>query len=572
MQRGHQWRLAAWGVFLFVLGVFLFSHPARIDAMDAQFRVDVSENILNLEGPHLSDYYTVQYGNPRNPKTGVPYSYYGAAASLTPLPFMFVSRVVRSVTLPADRFAFSLAGVFLGALLAPLLLAFYRRLGVRLSLALGCTLTFCLATLWWPGSVTTFDQNQQGLFLFGAVFAAWQAARSRCLWLALLSGLLLGALLSFKVPYAMFFPFACLAFFAAPDEDRPGKARPWALIAVCTVGFLVGVAGLLGYNWMRFGQVSMPSYYSNQTTWGNPLVGFLTLAVSPGKGIFRFSPPLILAFFGIRALWAKSRPLTLAIAGCTVFFISMVSSLAFAGGDYCWGPRYALVLMPLWALFLPFAAAAPIARRLAPWIVGLGVVVSVLGVSIDHNRFFANNRFEGYFYQQDPWVYFKKSQLLQRPSEVWESFVERNQHRPVFDPSPTKDPTRALFGAEYILDTKEPMPPIELLFKNAKEFYTRVEARRKRGKILKPDTRLWQEKFQVFYLPRPWWGWIQHVPAEKRPVEYLPMALATLLATLAGGLLLAAAVRDPERPDTNELLPSEEPLEEDLCIEELAPI
>ncbi len=188
----HPPGMACWGAFLLLLGIFLFGNPGRIDSPDGQYRFDVARNLINLQGPVLSDSLLLQAPVPVNPKTRKAYSFYTAPASLVPVPLMILGRAINGANVRADQFIFSLTSAFAGALIGPLLLAFYRRLGLAIAPALGWTFVFALATLWWPGSETVLDQCQHGVVVLAMVLCAYDAARRGGLGLALLAAGLVG--------------------------------------------------------------------------------------------------------------------------------------------------------------------------------------------------------------------------------------------------------------------------------------------------------------------------------------------------------------------------------------------
>src|SRR5207245_5602717 len=92
---------------------------------------------------------------------------------------------------------------------------------------------------------------------------------------------------------------------------------------------------------------------------------------------------------------------------------------SFFGGDWCWGPRYAIPVMPLWALALPFAVEFHLCpRRLAAALALAGLLIQFLGISLEAQRFFYERNLPGPFLTFDPWFYFKDSQLVARPLEI----------------------------------------------------------------------------------------------------------------------------------------------------------
>jgi hypothetical protein len=56
-------------------------------------------------------------------------------------------------------------------------------------------------------------------------------------------------------------------------------------------------------------------------------------------------------------------------------------------------------------------------------------------------------------------------------------------------------------------------------------------------------SRLWVQHFQIFYPPRPWWGWIGRIGPEKRPVDFATFLLNCGALLAAGGALLSMSLR-----------------------------
>jgi hypothetical protein len=264
-------------------------------------------------------------------------------------------------------------------------------------------------------------------FLLTGLLLAWQSGRRASVRLAALAGLTGGVMLIYQEIYVVMLPLLGLAVFASPggttlaasswrgrSVDRPALLRYIVFGAGCSVGLLAFVA----FNSWRFGTLMAPSRYDNPLMFaGNPVAGLLSLAVSPGKSIILFSPPVILAIIGARGLFKRAPVLVAAVGLISLIHVLLVIQLPFFGGDWCWGPRYLLVLLPLWALAFPFATQV-LGRRVVGIIVTLGLVVQLMGISIDHQRFFLERDFRPYFWL-DPWVYFKHSQLFARAQELF---------------------------------------------------------------------------------------------------------------------------------------------------------
>ncbi len=555
-KEGNHWRIAGWGSFLLLLGLFLLSHPGRIDMVDGQFRFDVARNIVNMTGPELTDFYLVQGPLPVNPTTGHFYSYYTAPASLLPIPLMIVSRVLCGISSASDRFSFSLVSAFAGPLVAPLLLAFFRRMGVGVKQAVAWTLVFGLATLWWPSSETVFDQCQHGVVMLAMTLMAYDVAKRGGIGYALAAGLLGGLLVNYRVPFVALLP--AIPVYWLVEARRSGGQISKALIngIIFGVGIGVGLAGYAFYNWIRFGSVNMPAFESGVSMLGNPIAGFLTLAISPGKGVLWFSPPLVLALIGFKSFFKAERGLAGLVIALSALHVGEMSFLSFAGGDWCWGPRYLIPIMPLWALALPYVSLKVVKPAVVYPLVGFGLVIQLMAVSVDHHRFFFNRRLPPHFWL-DAWAYFRYSQLLSRPAEFVENLGITDHKWAKLSSSPNGEMTYCPYGppgAEGPPQATQPpsskAKPRTELQKKLKIIALATQSSTPKIKLPPIDARVWQQQFAVFYLPRPWWGWINRVPAEQRPVNPAPfMALCLVTTGLGAGLLFRASKSSSPQED-----------------------
>jgi hypothetical protein len=498
------------GIVLALLANYLLTNAGRIDIIDGQVRYEVAANWLERGEPTIRDRALAgtSFAIPIERAT---YGTYNAGASVSAMPLMLLSRLLPGHTVERDRFAFSMTGPVFGAAVAGVLVIAYGMLGLGAAAALWWAGITSLATLWWPASVTVFDQNQHAFFLLTGLLLAWQSGRRGNARLAALAGLTGGVLFIYQEIYVVLLPLLGLAVFASPggatravsawrgrSVDRAALLRYIVFGAGCSVGLLAFVA----FNLWRFGTPVAPSRYDNPLMFsGNPVAGLLSLTVSPGKSILLFSPPVILGIIGARGLFKRAPVLVAAVGLISLIHVLLVIQLPFFGGDWCWGPRYLLVLLPLWALAFPFATQV-LGRRVVGIIVTLGFIVQLMGISIDHQRFFLERDFPPYFWL-DPWVYFKHSQLLARPQELL---------------------TLARDGVPAEATRFSPTPQAQITYTPAGP-----------PKDRRPSE--WARQFGVFYMLRPWPVWIHRLDPARRPIAPWPLLWACG-ALFAGGLAL----------------------------------
>ncbi len=537
------------GVFLAVLGVYVLANAGRIDIIDGQARYDVAMNWLLMGRPILLDPAMIRWGGVRG-KGGFAYSYFGPLGSLAGVPLVWAGTFYDDPPGEATRFLFSMTTTVFGALAAAILFLFYLKLGVAVKEALAWTGVAAFATLLWSASETTNDNAQHACLVLAAVFLGFLSAERRSPYFAALGGLVAGLLFTYQEYFALIMPLLALSTMDMRGWCRKGHTggaevllRPlWLLLKLdgpaalrefkrptglspegtrafhCAcwryglflVASLVGVALALDYNYLRFGSVLESAKWGSGgnrhlALFGNPLAGLLTLLVSPGKSIVLYCPPIALGFAGIRQLWQHKPQMGFTIVATSIVLALFLSTIAFAGGAWCWGPRYLVPLVPLWALAFPFA---PIRRRhwknLALGIVVAGFAVQFLGVSVEDQRYFLERGIADYYWANHPWFEFKHSQLLARPGEMLALI---------------KGPPQ-----EAVLFNTDHMPPT----------YTALRPPRAIVSLLGPG---WVRRYRVFYVPKPWAIWMWDIPSDQRALN-LPACLAGIFGVTLLGLAL----------------------------------
>jgi len=434
-----------------------------------------------------------------------------------------------------SQFLFSLTSSIFGAAIAPILFLFYLELGVTMRKAIAWTLVSSFATYVWAISNSTFDNAQHAFFVFGAIFFAYLSAQRKSYTLAAVGGLFAGTVFLYQEYFILIMPALALATLNFPHAEKmalpestapeasvlgrmaseikrifrslwsmacsawnsPGDARSSLIrYGLFLTTMSLGVVLFLMYNEARFGSWfddgRLRSYappFRHQPVLGNPLAGFLTLLVSPGKSVFLYSPPLLLGIFGMSRLWRRKTGLSASIAAASLILVLFLSCIAFVGGDWCWGPRYLTSLLPLWALAFPFMNGSSGVRKYAvPAIIVAGFLVQVLALSVENQRFFFEKSFNDFFWAEDPWVYFKHSALFTR---FGEAFSLRNG----------LPPTARLFNSI-------PIPE-----------WTTYSLLGPPPNIPRNLVPLWIRNFKIFFLPRPWPLWMSSLSPASPPIN-----------------------------------------------------
>jgi len=521
----HKW--IAFGLFLLVLGVYILTSPGRIDIVDGQARFDVTYNWLVNGRPEVRDSWIGPFMSISG-RDGLHYSYYGAPASVFAMPLVGMGLLTSAPAIQPSQFLFSLTSSLFGAAIAPILFLFYLEFGLTTRKAMAWTLVSSFATYLWPISNSTFDNAQHAFFAITALYLGLVSARRKSAAYAIVAGSMAGVLVLYQEYFLLLAPALALPVLSWSEEDAelatspkptthrlvwtakrlwqqatnlireawngPGEARSSCTrygLFLTAVG--VGLILSLAYNDLRFGSWFEDgkirfAAQRNYPLFGNPVAGFLTLLVSPGKSIFLYSPVLLLGILGIFRLGRRAPSVVAAISLTSLILVLFISCISFAGGDWCWGPRYLTLLLPLWSLASPFAISSGWKRGTAVVLISLGFLIQGLALSVENQRFFFERSVNDFFWAEDPWFYFKHSALAARVGEA----------------ASLRDGVPA--STRWF--TSLPVPNYTT--------YTVLGPPTNVPRSLAP---VWMRNYQIFFLPRPWPLWMSWLPSEERPID-----------------------------------------------------
>jgi hypothetical protein len=225
-----------------------------------------------------------------------------------------------------------------------------------------------------------------------------------------------------------------IAIFALAIVARDGKAALRPAFVLCATS-AIGVAILLGHNALLFGgpfQFGYPAAAEGAkqlNRFDTPmLTGLYGFLLSPGKSIFIFAPPVILALAGLGGLWRRDRSLAalavlFPLAG--LFFYAKYSQWE---GGYCVGPRYLVPALVLLGLGLgPVLADAQAGSRasikaIAAILLVLGAFVQVISLA---TSFMEDQAPLGRYYDAH-WNY-RLSYSLSGPIHLFDKYLQSAQ-------------------------------------------------------------------------------------------------------------------------------------------------
>ena len=244
-------------------------------------------------------------------------------------------------------------------------LAFWKLLewgfGIAPRLRIAASTLLVFGTMLLPYARSLTDVVATGCWLtWGAAFAARAAARGETR-SAAIAGVCLGCAFLTRLPSAV----VILPVFAWMLATAP-RDRRVALGATAIACGLPALAGVMWFNDLRTGSPFMsamlhPQYAISHPGRGSFVVGLTGLLISPGKGLLLFSPVMVVAAMGVPRMWREARAAAVMVLSSLALFLAAHGSLYSWHGDWGWGPRYFVFVLPL--LWLPAAFAVDLLRR-----------------------------------------------------------------------------------------------------------------------------------------------------------------------------------------------------------------
>jgi hypothetical protein len=284
-----------------------------------------------------------------------------------------------------------LSPALLMAGVAALLFVILRREQMALAPALLSTLIFGFCTLSFVQARSTWSESLQTSALAWLTERAWAVVRRPTPLAFALLGTAAGVLLNCKVVYCLVLPLYALYVLLA----LKGQLRAhWRGILLAVGCFAVFVAICMWNNHLKTGSYLDTGYHHRDGNFSGDLWdGLFGLILSSGKGMFWYSPPLILAVVGLPQAFKRFRRECWLLVGVIVVLVVAHAKFRYWNGDWGWGPRYLGPLCPLMTIVAApwieetLGSGARSARRwVLAGLVALGIGVNILGASLywDH--------------------------------------------------------------------------------------------------------------------------------------------------------------------------------------------
>ena len=373
--------------FLTINFFFLLTSSGRVRTRD-ELNADLQAESLATRGstaiPQAVNFFF--YG--KYDRWGEPQPPYGPAHAAFLIPWYFAGRAflaiipgipyrAREVVEDATLVGSSATFAALAAALAFLILV---RVGISLRVSLVAASVMALSTPILSYSAVLYSEPLTAALLLAAA-AVLFAGKSKSVvsWQeAVLGGILLGATIWVRPAHIIAAPVFLVALLVRDGEKGWRAARILAIVVA-----LFGLAYLYRNHYLfgdpfDFGYPTVSDGGKNMNSFDTPLfTGLFGFLLSPGKSVFLFAPPILLAIAGIHKLARLDKGLAVVAGALPVVYLFFYATFTQWEGGFCVGPRYLVPAIAVLCLGL-----GPVLENAGAWIRRLAIGLSIAGFAV----------------------------------------------------------------------------------------------------------------------------------------------------------------------------------------------
>ena len=378
-------RRCAFLVFLFFSFFYLMTSSGRIRTMDEYMTFFETENLVLHQSASVPQALQLNYFYGKYGTHGEPRSPYSPGQPIFATPWYaaghFLFLHLPGVPAQASSLVLAASACFSSSFAAGAAVAFLFLIAIRLGLSLRqCFLTaaivgfatpvFAYSSWFYSEPLTSALLVAAAYFVFARHLGELVPVRS-----AMVGGALIGCAVFIRPVHV---PVAVVFFIAILLRDRSKGFTSAVTLASISA---MGLGALLLYNFhcfgnfLDFGYPAIAEGNKRLNDFSAPihasLYGFL---LSPGKSVFLFAPPMLLALFGVPKLWRKDRGLAAVGVGAFLAYLAFFARYTQWEGGYSVGPRYMVPALLLLCIALaPIIGALNLRTRIA------AIVLTVFG-------------------------------------------------------------------------------------------------------------------------------------------------------------------------------------------------
>ena len=378
-----------------LFAVYLFTYRGGFHSIDEVSMFSVTESMVKRRAFDTNQIAWSQWTTSQREAQGFfgqdgnVYSKKGWALSLFAMPFYWLALHLSGLGMLQTTLLLNAA---ITATTGGLVYLYIRRLTYPQSASVLIGLIFGLATTAWVYAKYLFSEPVAGWLLFMAAFFLLGFKQDRRTLLLIGAGLAAGLAVVARANNVLCLPLFGLYLLASlTGRTRHGRltmSRRWFVhILIFAVSLAVTGSVMAMYNWVRAGNTLQTGY--DLTIFSPSLwLGLYKLLFSPLRGLFWFSPILLLSPIAFFAFLPRHRAEALLSAAIILFNVLLFSAWT-SGEGLSWGSRFLVPILPFAVLPLVTLlsdipkAVAVIGQRILTALGGVSVLVQVLGVTVN---------------------------------------------------------------------------------------------------------------------------------------------------------------------------------------------
>lgn len=217
--------------------------------------------------------------------------------------------------------------------------------------SLFAALIFGFGTIFFIYSSTLFSHAVTAFLLISAFYHLinFKKGSRRDIFYA---GVFLGFALTVEYPVILTLPFFALYLFFEESRSRLRNLKIKSIFFLPLVMFLL-IFG--AYNWIAFGNPLSTTYefssFKDSMNFNHPLLdGLYVVLISSWRGIFFYSPILLLSLIGFFFIIKKYKAETLLFLSIILVYVVLFSKYSYFWGGLCFGSRHLVAVLPFLVL------------------------------------------------------------------------------------------------------------------------------------------------------------------------------------------------------------------------------
>ena len=338
---------------LFAIGVIYFiTAKGHIEIIDTEYSIRTAvafldNNSLLIEPPDKSIY---NISNDNN--SFKIYSKYGIGVWILFIPFVIAGKVLSFIFSIEESLTIGFTLSFVSTIFGVLGLWFFKKIQLQIGVSEVksnvITIALGLTSFYWKYSTTDFTAIIQACSILAILYHLNSKSKSKFYYVSLWFSFLI----SIKVIYVIFIPiFIIYVYFKVRKKSK----KHIAIILLKYSSLVIPTLTLiLFYNYSRYGHIFETGYGNEVSMFSVKyfLRDFIPYIFSLERGILIYNPLMVFSLFGLFSISKNNKVFFMLVLSIISSFYLLMCFWEDYYGDYSWGNRFLVPILPLIFLFI----------------------------------------------------------------------------------------------------------------------------------------------------------------------------------------------------------------------------